>query len=209
MEVKTVDRSDKWTRPTYVTPSPRPQARSPAAYLPPVTALCLAPLSPPTPCRAPREAGWWAQTVVRIYGAGVVPLPTRTVGRGGRIRFLLGKHFHRKHLSNVSRAVRGLGSVRQDLLLSCSPGRAKAVGFLWPVHTLSVSWPVFSRPAEWWEQRTDPRTPWVHSILFNKQGFCQPEPWGSCKPEPCNEMDCPDPSRRNADKEMPGKDLSK
>lgn len=41
--------------------------------------------------------------------------------KGNMIRFLLGKHFPRKHLSMSARRGEGLGSVRQDLLLSCSP----------------------------------------------------------------------------------------
>lgn len=120
------------------------------------------------------------------------------VGRGSRIHFLLGKHFHRKHLSDVSRGSAGSG-ISQAGSASLLLSRVKAAGFLLPILTLSVLRPTFSQPAELQGRRTDPRTPQVRSTLFNKQGFCQPEP--------CNEADCPHPSRRNADKEMSGKSL--
>lgn len=62
---KKVDGSNKWTQPTDVTPSPAP---SPAAYLPPITALCLAPLSPSTPCRAPGRRGGEQRQLLGFMG---------------------------------------------------------------------------------------------------------------------------------------------
>lgn len=132
--------------------------------------LCLTPLS---------HLLWGTQggeivcmTVVGIYGADAAPLPTLLVGRGSMIHFLLGKHFHRKHLSNVNRGSGGVWDQWDRICFSATPW-AKAVGFLRHIHTLSVSCLAFSQPVEPREQRTDPRTPQVHFTLPNKRGFCQ------------------------------------
>lgn len=125
----------------------------PAIYLSPVTALsvschssfcvwhlCL------TSSGAPREAGWWAHSCW-IYGTNAAPLPTFLIGRGSMIHFLLGKHFHRKHLSNVSRGSGGVWD-QSDRVCFSPPFPGKGCGVS-PAHShllcllshlLSTSW---------------------------------------------------------------------
>lgn len=88
------------------------------------------------------------------------------------IHFLLGKHFHRKHLSNVSRGSGGVWDPSDRIRFAPAlPG--KGCGFSaahsWPLclvsHLLSTA------RAKGDEDR--PQNTQVHSILFNKQGFCQ------------------------------------
>lgn len=139
---KKVDGSNKWARsPGHGLPSPPLRL----AYLPPITALCLAPLSPSTPCRAPGRQ-WSKASLIRVYGAMQPTTTHHWLPRGGRS--LSWASISQAFIKMSAGRCWGCRTVRQDLLLSCSPGRgAKAVGFLCACSRLSVFVAIFSQSA--------------------------------------------------------------
>lgn len=96
MEEKLENKSDKWTWMCSYRDGLR------AVYLPPVTALPVSDTSVSPPLGTQGGEGLSTDSCWN-YGTSAAPLPTLLVGRGSMTHFLLGKYFHRKHLSNVRR----------------------------------------------------------------------------------------------------------
>lgn len=119
--------------------------------------------SSPHPGRPGRGAGEHGQLWESRDGAG--PLPTLAVGRGSMTHFLPGKHFHRKHLSHVSRGGRGVWDPSGETCLTPAPpqrrrfapahptlcpvpsslGRAQGQGFRRAGHLCGGWWPTSSQ----------------------------------------------------------------